>query len=317
MSSSDMQPDDDEVRRRVVTAVPCCQSSLFELAASQRGLVLVEHCPALAVLVVLSGEGQPCEQRRLQGQKLVALPWSEILAKLGLPARKRTLRILRQVPPEHCYVQTVQKLGQALCTSGHPWLHVLPHLPKITRDTVSLLRLDPALVSPELLRASTESDWDVETVTWLVTSIRIMLLQLGHQGPWPYSGVGVERLKLAEGELFARLSPDPAAFPTPPFAGRPGEIEPVRDLFALAQEGEEQGNCAFVALMPEILNGEAFVYAVHGPERATLALRRTNAFDDWVMHDLRGPRNAEPAPTTIAYVQAWLLSEKKNAACEN
>ena len=316
MSPRDIQSDHDAARR-VVTAIPCCQSSLFKFAANERGRVLLEYCPALAVLVVLSGEGQPGERRRLQWQELVALPWGEILTKLGLPARQETLRTLRKLPPEHCYVQTVQKLFQVLCTSSHSWQQVLPQLPRLTRDTVSLLRLDPSLVSPELLRASTESDWDVETVTWLVTGIRTLLLQLGHQGPWPYSGACVERLQLAEGELFARLSPDPAAFPTPPFAGRLGEIEPVRDLFDLAQEGEEVGNCAFVALLPEILNGEAFIYSVYHPERATLALRRKTALDEWAMHELLAPRNAEPAPTTIACVKAWFLFEKKNAAPEN
>ena len=43
------------------------------------------------------------------------------------------------------------------------------------------------------------------------------------------------------------------------------------------------------------------MYAVHHPERATLAVRRKTVFDEWAMHELRAPRNAEPAPTTIAY----------------
>lgn len=167
----------------------------------------------------------------------------------------------------------------------------------------------------ELLGASTESDCDVETVTWLVTSIRSLLLQLGRIGGWP-SGAGVEQLKLLEGELFAQLHPDPVAFPNPPLASRPGEIEPIPDLFALAREAEEQGNHAFVALLSEVLLGEAFVYAVHHPERATLALRRLDAFADWEIHELRAPGNAAPMPTTVSFVQAWFQAEQ-NAVRQN
>jgi len=50
-----------------------------------------------------------------------------------------------------------------------------------------------------------------------VPEIRILLLQLGDIGPWPNSGVEVERLKLVQGVLFGWLHPTPAAFPTPPF----------------------------------------------------------------------------------------------------
>lgn len=312
MRASDMQPEHDTVRR-LVTAIPCCQTSLIALAASERGRALPEDCPALAVLVVLSGAGQPGERRRLQGQAVVALQWGKLLAKLGLPARQETLWVLRQLPPEHCNVQTVQTLLRVLRASNHPWLYVLPNLPRLTRDTISLLRLDPSLVSPGLLRASTESDWDVETVSWLVTGIRTLLLQLGYLGPWPYSGAGVERLQLIEGELYARLSPEPAAFPAPPLASRPGEIEPVRDLFALVQEVEDEGDGALSVLLSEILRGEVFVYAVHHPDRATVTLRRKTAFDDWALHKLRAPQNATPASRTIEYVQAWFLAEKLTA----
>jgi hypothetical protein len=317
MKASNLTPDHDAVRR-LVTAIPCHQASLAALAAHERGRVLLAHCPALAVLIVLSGAKLPGEARVLHWQKLAALPWREILAHVGLPARTKVLRILSKLSPEHCHVQTVRKLSKVLAASNHPSFHLLPHLPRLTRDSVSLLQLDPSpsLVSPELLRASTESDCDVETITWLVTGIQALLLQLGHLGAWPYTGMGVERLKLIEGELFAELHPDPVAFPNPPCAGRTGEIEPIRDLFALAREAEEQGNHSFVALLSEVLLGEAFVYAVHHPERATLALRRTDAFAAWEICDLRAPGNAAPMPATMSSVQAWFQAEQ-NAVPRN
>jgi hypothetical protein len=154
-----------------------------------------------------------------------------------------------------------------------------------------------------------ESDSDVETVTWLLTSIRSSLLRLGHRGPWPYSAVGFEKLKLVEGELFARLSPDHAAFPAPPFAGRPGRIEPIRDIFALAEEATAQANCVAL-LLTDIMGGEAFVYAVHVPERATLALRRNGPLGEWQVYEIRARNNAAPAPGTAASLRAWLAAEK-------
>jgi hypothetical protein len=304
-------PSADDATLRQAAAIPCHQEALVELGASPRGILLIQSCPALAVMLVHAGARVPREARRLYFQKMAALPWRELLAKLGLPARQQTLQILRKLPPEHCHVHTVRKLRQVLCQRSHPWRHILPSLPRLTRDAVSVLQLDASLVSAELLQVSTESDSDVETVYWLIVSVRTLLLQSGHVGPWPYAGVGLERLKLLEGELFARLNPDPTAFPSPPFASRPGEIEPIQDLFALAREAEEQGNHAFVVLLPEILIGEAYVYAVLRPTRTTLALRRTNAFDEWKIHELRGPRNTAPAPNTSAAVEAWLSAAKR------
>jgi hypothetical protein len=215
MKESDLAFDHDAARR-LVGAIPCHQDSLAALAAHERGRVLLAHCPALAVLIVLSGEKLPGEGRALHGQKLAALPWCEILAHVGLPARQKALRTLSKLSAAHCHVQTVRKLRKILAASNHPSFHHLPHLPSLTRDTVSLLQLDPSLVSSELLRASTESDCDVETVTWLVTSIRSLLLQLGHVGAWPYNGEGVEANR---GGTICPTTPRPGRLSEPALRG--------------------------------------------------------------------------------------------------
>lgn len=308
-----MPAADDRSRiNRLVAATPAHPGALLELCSvpGGHGADILAHNPALAVLAVHAARsrmvrGQPAPLRRL-----ATLPWRELLAALGLPARPRTLRLLRKVPRDHCRPPTLEALRRVLAKGGHRWIHALPHLAAITRDTVGLLRLDPSLVTPELLRASTASDCDEETLTWLLTSIRSSLLQLGHRGPWPYRGVGLDKLKLIEGELYAQLHPQPLEFSKPPLVGRPGWIEPLCDLFALAREAEEQGNHAIIALLPEILLGEAFVYAVHRPERATLVLRRRNELHHWSVHELCGPRATAPAPAARAFVEAWLAAGK-------
>jgi len=146
MKAGDLAFDHDAARR-LVGAIPCHQDSLVALAVHKRGRVLLAHCPALAVLVVLSGAKLPGEARALHGQKLAALPWCEILAHVGLPARRKVLRTLSKLSAAHCHVHTVRKLRKILADSNHPSSHLLPQLPRLTRDTVSLLQLDPSLVS--------------------------------------------------------------------------------------------------------------------------------------------------------------------------
>jgi len=299
--------------RELIRATPAYPSTLHEWCSIPgRGAADLEDCPALAVLTAHVVQEGPWAKREGTLRYFASLSWRELLTALGLPPRPGTLRVLRKLPRDHCRPQTVEALRRLLAARNGRWRHVLPHLPRITRDTVALLRFDPKLVTPGLIRASTESDADEETVTWLLTSIRILRLKLGHAGPWPYRGLGLEKLKLVEGELFARLHPDPTAFPLPPFPGQPGEIEPLCDLHSLARESESQQNCT-ISLLGQVLEGTAFVYAVLRPERATLSLRREDPLGEWQLHELRGARNAPPATASIARVRAWFSAAKRRS----
>ena len=293
---------------QMIRAFPNQHWRLLELCAGDpvRSMELLSENPALAVLTVEHCNSPAADRRRRDLNTMVGRPWRGLLAELGLPTRPRTLRILRRLPVEHCTPLTTSRLRQVLRTSGHPWVHVLPHLPLITRDTVALLGLEPQLITPELMRATLDSAADVETVAWLLDSLRALRAELGRTGPWPYRGLNLEQLKLLEGTLTTQAIPDYfAVFPPPPLAGKAGWIVPLRDFAALAEEGDKQANCA-VMYLSSVLAQEAYVFALLKPERATFVLQRRDRSAPWALADLRCFGNAAPAETTRAFVKAWL-----------
>lgn len=282
----------DEIRDRVRSA-PDFSFALLEMVAAhpERGLDLLQHCPALAVLLVRSYRPERHGERRGHVARMLAKPWRELLHAFQLPVRRRTVRLLRKLPIEHCTPQTVDRLVSALRRRGRTWLHSATHLPRFTRDTVSLLALEPGFVNPALLAASTVSDQDEQPVHSLITSVRALLAEAGRLADWPYGRSNLEQLLSAESRLRRRVFEDClVTFPPPPFPGLPGEIEPIRDYRRLVQEGEDQNNCAptFVA---EIAHGLTYFFAIYRPERATVALHRGNP--DRRMADSRPSRREQ------------------------
>jgi len=291
-------------------AVPGCQSALRDLCAAHpaRGVALVETCPALAILLVQSWPiGRPAPSRAFC-RTILEQPWRKILSVLGLPARPRTFKILCKVPAEHCHTPTVKKLGHVLRGGRCPWLHVLPHLRRITRDTVALLDVDPRIVSPKLLLASGESDHDDLAVTWTLGTVRSLRAEHEGTGAWPYAGVGYEELKRVEGKLQDRLFRQSLApFPAPPFAGVPPALEPVHDYDRLLLETGEM-NYYFPACLGEIIAARMYLYAVRSPERATIVLRRGAPGDAWAVHALCAAGNKKISEKTRALVLRWFSS---------
>ena len=296
--------------RALVRSAPCFQWSLLELCAAdpERGFDLLKTCPALALLVVRTYSPADHGDRSSYLRAMLAKPWRELLREFRLPARRRTIRILRKVPLDHCYKNSIDKFRTVLGTPGHPWVHVLPHLPRITRDTISLLSADAKVLNASLLHASSETDYEIETVHWLIGSIRVLLIENGREGDWPYRCATFDQLRIAEGRLHDRLYAESLApFPPPPIRGCPGEIEPLRDFEHLLLEGTVQQNCATIYVQ-EIARGLAYVYAVYFPERATVALRRDAPDGEWYVQDLRALNNSEVSAETNSHVRAWVRS---------
>jgi len=300
--------------RALVRAAPCFQWSLLELCAAdpESGFELLNNIPALAVLIARNYSPTDHRDRREYFRAMLAKPWRDLLREFKLPPHRRTMRILRKVSLDHCYRNSIDKFRTVLGTPGHPWVHVLPHLPRITRDTISLLSADAKVLNASLLRASSETDYEVETVHWLIGSVRVLLIENGREGDWPYRCATFEQLKIAEGRLQDRLYAESLApFPSPPIRGCPGEIEPLRDFDRLLLEGTIQKNCA-TTYIQEIARGLAYVYAVYFPERATVALRRDAPDGEWYLHDIRALNNSEVNAATNLHVQEWLCSGSSN-----
>jgi len=243
--------------RELVRAMPNYQWGLLELVAANLtyGYAMLRDFPALAQLIVRHFRPMAHRDRTTYLRAALLRPWRDLLREFGLPPRPRTLRILGMLPREHCYPQIVDKLVQALQTKGHPWIHAVPHLSRLTRDGVCLLASKSAYLNFDLLRASVDSDADSETVYSLVCSIRCLLLDLGRE-EWPYRNVTFEGLKLVEGRLHDRGFVDLCLpFPEPPLPGLIEVIEPIRNYGALVDEGVAQEHCVGT-LVADVVRGE-------------------------------------------------------------
>jgi hypothetical protein len=295
--------------RKAVRAVPNFQWSLLELAAAdpKPGYRLLRDYPALAAIIVRRYAPAHHGDRTEYLRSKLTLRWPDLLRAMGLPVRPRTLRILGMLPREHCFTQVVDQLQRVLQKPGRPWIHVVPHLERITRDSVSLLATDPKYINPHLLRASVDSDFDSTPVYSTLASVRSLLSELNRDEQWPYRGATFELLKIAEGRLHDQVYVDfTLPFPDQPIPDSPGFIEAIRDYGALADEGVKQEHC-LATLVGEMVRGEYYAWRILAPTRATLVLQRSS--DTWQIHDLRGAKNADVPTETRDAVDQWL---KKN-----
>jgi hypothetical protein len=298
-----------------VKGIPCHNWRLLELAATspERMGDMIRRCPALAVLVVQS-HGPSDEPRADWMREIAVMRWREILENLGLPPKRRVIRLLKKLPAAHCREQTVNALAEAI-RAKHPYVRILSHLSQITRDTVALLRMDRSMVSSLILIASSASDYDEEPTAWLVDNVRFLISGDPVRRGWPYRQLDAETLARVETRLRWQHSAAGcellAPFPRPPIAGIPGKIEPLRDYRSLGEEADLQKNCVR-AFIEDIISGNFYAYAVTVRERATLALRRLGDSETWVVADLRAYDNWEPSEETEHFVTAWLSENSGN-----
>ena len=98
-------------------------------------------------------------------------------------------------------------------------------------------------------------------------------------------------------------------FPEPPLPGTQN-IVPITSGPELQEESQAMGHCV-VSLIPDILNGDLFVYRIVAPERATVALALTTTAEQpgttrWSFNEIQGPNNCEVTPETFNHVTRWL-----------
>ncbi|MBK8858993.1 MAG: hypothetical protein IPN11_15325 [Opitutaceae bacterium] len=135
--------------RKLAWLTPSHAWGMAELCAVNhaRGLDLVSNCPALAILIcehyVPDRDGDYWDYL----SSMLGKTWRQLLAVFELPVRPRTIRILCKLDRAHCRAATIHKLCAEL-RKGNRWLCVLPHLSRITRDTVALLHTKPAAFRP-------------------------------------------------------------------------------------------------------------------------------------------------------------------------
>jgi len=99
-------------------------------------------------------------------------------------------------------------------------------------------------------------------------------------------------------------------FPPPPVPGTPN-IVPLTSAYDLAQEGQEQQNCAG-SYLNQVVRGHTYIYKVLMPERATLELVRTRD-GTWMRGQLKRRGNKPTQRTTAAVVDQWLRERRTSS----
>lgn len=106
-------------------------------------------------------------------------------------------------------------------------------------------------------------------------------------------------------ERLGELPTYPRKFPQAPV--RPSAtIIPIRDEHELHLEGREMNHCV-ATMVHEFIEGQAFLFRVLEPERATLKIKKKGY--RLTLEELKLANNEEPSKTTYAAVEAWLGGE--------
>jgi len=270
---------------------------------------LFESTPALLVLLIFAPALAP---RTLFPPVAELVRWRQrrLLEQLGFPGSRQVLRLLRKIPASELDLGSALSL-QRLCRDEQT-LARLSHLPRVTRALLAVARsperfarlereVQLVLLDPDPVRG--------QRLAERLEELLVRVEQARRNGfAVPTRLRSAQEVRRVRGEL-AGLHDDvrsASAFdslPPPPFPGIPGEIEPLRSVGDLDQEGRELRNCVR-GYRSRAMSGHYAIYRVLRPARATLSILRHRK--GWQVDELKGPGNAEVGPETARAVADWL-----------
>ena len=237
----------------------------------------------------------------------------EIVEWLGFPSRPVAVRVLSKLRPDAISVRRLLYLREALRAEAIP--KALLHLPVLDSGTLRILT-DPVLrpfAAHSLLEELATDPHESEALAYILEDTRTMALQLDVR-PAPVRSV--RELRGLHDELARQINRGKLveftsmAIPPPPFAGT-DVIVPLDSAIEIAAEGRQMHHCVF-SYVPQVADGQVYLYRVLGPERATFSLRRTH--DGWGIGQIRGPTNARVRAETVECVHQWLTAQQGVAA---
>jgi hypothetical protein len=243
-----------------------------------------------------------------------------IAARLGFPETDRTVRILGKVAPSACSVWAL--LGLRVQLSDPDAAKQMAHLAVLDLPVVACLcvpRLRRAITPSFLAELGNGSELTVERacVPGLLADFLLMQRQLDDSPSRPLHSVSALvrahdsaalGVKKAESrKLQAGLT---SPFPSPPLHGN-SQIEPLSSTAAILEEAEEQENCV-ASKLGQIHGGAYYVYRMHAPERATLALELCGG--SWRLSEIAAARNRPVTSAAFVAAAAWLADA--GIACE-
>lgn len=278
--------------------------------ASEKTLELAALNPALCFALANhacfpGGPGSFAEATGISGSRQ-----REIAGRLGFPSTDAAARVLAKIAPESASVELLVPLREAL-RDGRV-MKALSHLPKLNAGVLAIA-LDQELLaacSPALLAevaACKPENYRASTADLLGDTLDMIRTANPQRGTPQFQSLA--RLREVHDEVSVRFlqSGSPTTrtgrLPRPPLMGT-AEIEPIRTLEDLVEEGRLQNNC--VATYAErVVRSAVFIYRVLRPERATLSIVR-GPDGDWQIGELERSSNRRVSPATLRFVESWL-----------
>ena len=233
----------------------------------------------------------------------------DIVAVLGFPKSEAAVRVLAKLKPDSCSVSNILLLRDLLEIPDSR--KILAHAPFIDNTLLMLMSFAPlqAVVTPSLVsQVALGRDfatcremlpgmlWDCMRMKKL---LRVKDVKRFHN---------VESLVAAHDLLARRVLEKVHAemkdieFPEPPVRGC-GGITPIGNVAELCEEARVQRNCV-ASLASDVIDRTLFVYSMHKPERATIALRHEGGV--WALSEVAAAGNQPVSTEAHAAIGEWL-----------
>ncbi len=236
-----------------------------------------------------------------------------ICGALGFPSSERVVKILGKVKPRACRMHL---LAGIRCSLRNPTiLSIFSHLPTIGEAELKIAAAlsDCPPISANLFADLAEHCMD-EDWSRLLRQTEIVLQHAPCESG-RFQSVKMVRHRyyrmwreLAEAQNLNPLNTNSAipelVFPPAPLPGIE-DIQPIKTTSALLEEARDMNHCVF-SYLDRVAEGDAYLYRVMNPERATLLIGYRGTA--WHMEEIAGIANRKISSETESRVESWLCS---------
>lgn len=303
--------------RDVIARFPDRHFHLLSLIARCPGaLDLASNTPALAYALASNWVfHRPGVQRPLRSARtLLRRRQTDILHWLGFPPTRAARNILRKLTFEATTVDRLLYLRS--CLFDPRCCKLLSHLPSIGPGTVRVVSDDflRSALAPSALDELARSDrgkrgW--ELAYQLRDTLRVAEML---PDPPTLRFPTLQRLFATHDDLVDRFnegadrwladreSGDLRSFGPPPLPGT-DDLVPLDDERKLVEEGQQMKHC-IASYASDVETGDAYVYRLLRPQRATVLLRRDDG--DWCVAEALGPRNRQISTEAWEVLERWM-----------
>jgi len=285
-------------------------------AISRAAYELALDSPLLFILLV-----SRCKQEGIGIEPflaLVGLKRRDILGYIGLPASNSLARLIKRLALRKMTPWELDDVIEVL--SEEAAIKLLRHHPGVHLNHLTFIRRFPGNLWPGALNL-VDAGSDSQSISWACRLIRdverlsgdnpeILRHVNSRQGLQELHDRLVARFNAKNGEdseavrqaKAQALEEEHGPYPAPPVPEN-NRIRALKSWSNLLDEGRTMHHCVG-AYDVMVADREVFIYQMYEPERLTIALE--NKRDNWVLGEVRGYCNANPASHSLELIHRWL-----------